>query len=117
MLNYSPDDRASIDEAIRPEFEAWAIEKFNMQEKRDMLKRSTVPGYEASYRDQAIQYCWNGWRGAYQAGAKAEREMCAKLCETKIERPAGFGGSWGGYGNFMGYMDGKECAVLIRSRG
>ena len=50
---------------------------------------------------------------AYQAGAKAEREACAKLCEEKAqpyEHRSGDAAIWA-YNHF------KECAYAIRSRG
>lgn len=43
-------------------------------------------------------------------------EEAATLCEAKIERPAGFGGRFEGYGSFMDSLSGNECAALIRAR-
>lgn len=43
-------------------------------------------------------------------------EEAAALCESKIERPAGFGGRFEGYGKFMDSLSGDECAALIRAR-
>jgi hypothetical protein len=52
-----------------------------------------------------------------RAIAAAEREACAKVCEKRVRRGAGYGGAWEGYGPMEGYMDGKECAAAIRARG
>lgn len=47
---------------------------------------------------------------------REEREACAKICEDQIEREAGYGGRFGGYGSFMGEKTGTECAAAIRAR-
>lgn len=41
-------------------------------------------------------------------------EEAAAICETKVKRPAGYGGRWEGYGSFMELMNGEECAAEIR---
>ena len=45
-----------------------------------------------------------------------EREECAKLCEVKLEYPAGHGGQWEGYGPVKKTRSGEECAAAIRAR-
>ena len=42
-------------------------------------------------------------------------EECAKLCEEQVQRPAGYHGSWEGYGPSMGDKTGTECAIAIRA--
>jgi len=53
---------------------------------------------------------------AQVAELREAMEEAAALCELKIERPAGFGGRFEGYGSFMDSLSGNECAVLIRAR-
>lgn len=48
--------------------------------------------------------------------AAAEREACAKVCEEKVERSAGYGGQFEGYGKLTGERTGSECAAAIRAR-
>lgn len=48
--------------------------------------------------------------------AFAERDACAALCEEVVTHPAGYGGSWEGYGPVKTQRGGKECAVAIRMR-
>ena len=50
-----------------------------------------------------------------RAGRNATLEDCAKLCEKKVARPAGYHGQWEGYGASMGDKTGTECAIGIRS--
>lgn len=53
---------------------------------------------------------------AQVAKVRAEAmEEAAALCESKIERPAGFGGRFEGYGPFMDSLSGPECATAIRA--
>jgi hypothetical protein len=54
---------------------------------------------------------------AVDALIAAERERCAKVCEQKVKRPAGYHGQWEGYGSHMGDMTGPECAAAIRAGG
>jgi hypothetical protein len=50
---------------------------------------------------------------------------CMEICLIKVKRPAGYKGSWEGYGEFEGLQDGEECAssiaktksILIEKRG
>ena len=53
----------------------------------------------------------------WQRAIQAEREECAKVCESLLERPSGYHGTWEGYGNFKTQMTGQECAAAIRARG
>jgi hypothetical protein len=43
-------------------------------------------------------------------------DAAASLCLVEVERKAGYGGSFGGYGNFKDDKTGPECASDIRSR-
>lgn len=80
--------RAEIDNAIR---EAVALASGGFVDMRD------APGW----RELAV------WDAACEA--------CAKACEPKVKREAGFGGQWEGYGPSMQHMDGRECAEACRS--
>lgn len=44
-----------------------------------------------------------------------QREMIADICSAKVKRDAGYGGRFGGYGNFIGDKTGAECSEIIRS--
>ena len=52
-------------------------------------------------RDTPAFWAWEGW----QAGAAAEREACAKVCDVLANKHT----FEGGYAN--------ECAIAIRARG
>lgn len=52
-------------------------------------------------RDTPAFWAWEGW----QAGAAAEREACAKVCDVLADKHT----FEGGYAN--------ECAIAIRARG
>lgn len=45
---------------------------------------------------------------------RAGMELAAKICEAKVEREADYGGRFGGYGKFMDWKRGDECAAAIR---
>ena len=80
------------DEQHREAFEAF-VEPMGFDLTRQYI---AVPEPWAEYVDEATGYFWAGW----QAGAQAEREAIAKLCEE-----------WGGF------KDGYSCASAIRDRG
>ena len=50
-----------------------------------------------------------------RAGRNETIEECAKLCEEKTLRHAGYHGRWEGYGPWMGDKTGAECAMSIRA--
>lgn len=51
-----------------------------------------------------------------RSDARAEgMEAAAKICEQQVQRPAGYGGRWEGYGSFMEDKTGTECARDIRA--
>jgi hypothetical protein len=52
---------------------------------------------------------WGCWRDAWGAGVEAERERCAKLCETPIDEVQITDDC-----AETVYMDANECAAAIR---
>lgn len=61
------------------------------------------------YKYQGADHAWRVW----QAAAQAEREECAKICETYPD----WAGNWGLYENEAAAIQGgKDCAAEIRLR-
>ena len=72
----------------------------------------------------------NGWGGLSSCAADHIEELArssagvratalkeaAKICEAMVFRPAGYQGQWEGYGTFVGYTTGPECAAAIRAK-
>ena len=89
-------DRPGCIKAQRDELRDKYEEAVNKQRAEGLIK----------VRDSAYAY-------GYATGAEAEREACAKLCETLGVHPAlnvfNGGPEW--------YRHGKDCAKAIRARG
>ena len=90
-------------DTLRSEFEAWAAGRLELSRQKD-----------GEYKSTSAQLVWQAW----QAGAKAEREACAKLCDEfgddYMQQARG--------GDQSGASDHKACAATeiadaIRARG
>lgn len=49
----------------------------------------------------------------FQRGFEACRAAAVKLCREQVEREAGYGGQWEGYGAMKGVKTGPECSNEI----
>lgn len=49
----------------------------------DDINTNLWPG---QYRNDGVQLAWEAWQQAYDAGVRAEREECAKVCDEKSKK-------------------------------
>lgn len=81
-------------EQTRNDFEAWAIERGGISTGRD----NTPPanGGTGEYDNAWTNHAWAGW----QAATTAERERCARVCDS--------------VNNYDNPMTANDCAAAIR---
>ena len=70
--------------------------------------------YTGAYENSWVQLAWLYWQSAWQAATLAERERCAKVCETVDNEQ--MGKACIGHNFYGDYAIGSElCTAAIRS--
>ena len=77
----------------------------------DMIKMAREAGWEYAEDDRGYEPLWKAMRLAYAAGAAAEREACAKVCEAHVTGLIPVTKAAHGYHDAM-----RAAAAAIRAR-